>query len=261
MARGDHWWNEPPWWAWATMAVSLVAIIVMLPFALNRSVPESDGTVRTTPERSGSPSTGSITAATSTAGTSSSAADDTSQVLVIGDVDTAGFAAGGEGWPAVVEERLEGVEVTVATTGDAGYVTTEAAAPTFPELVESADLTGVDVVVIFGSRFDAAGISDEVNFAAGTVIGAIEEEAPDAVLVVIGPAWPEPVAPAGVRNNRDVIRGAAQVVGAVFVDPITAGWLTDAPGLVGPDGEHLTAAADTYLADRIEPLIRSALGA
>jgi hypothetical protein len=45
----------------------------------------------------------------------------------------------------------------------------------------------------------------------------------------------------------------------VFADPIAEGWLADAPELLGPDGEHLTAAADTYLADRIEPLIRQAL--
>ena len=47
----------------------------------------------------------------------------------------------------------------------------------------------------------------------------------------------------------------------VFVDPIADGWLADTPELVGPDGEHLTAAADTYLADRIEPVIRQALAA
>ncbi len=39
MARGDHWWDEPPLWAWVTMVVGLVSIIVMLPIALNRTAP------------------------------------------------------------------------------------------------------------------------------------------------------------------------------------------------------------------------------
>ncbi len=244
------------------MAVSLVAIIVMLPFALDREPPESDSSSRAT-GTGGSPATDESAPATATPARTSTPADvDAAEVLVIGDVDTGGFSAGSVGWPAVVEERLRGVELTVATTGNAGYVTTEAESDaTFPELLEVADLDGVDVVVLFGSRFDAAGIADEVNLAAGVAIGALAERAPSAELVVVGPAWPAGAAPAGVRNNRDVLRSAAQTAGAVFIDPLADGWLSDAPGLLGPDGMHLTAAADAYLADRMEPLIRSALDA
>ena len=258
MARGDHWWNEPPWWAWAVMAVSLVAIIVMLPFALNREPPEADESLRTAPE------TGDATGAdaSSSPTTSAPADDDVTEVLVIGDVDTAGFEPGSVGWPAVLAERFPDVEMTVATTGDAGYVTTETAGEaTFPELVADADLTDVDVVVVFGSRFDEAGIADEVDFAVGVTLGEIEEQAPGAEVVVIGPAWPDETPPAGVRNNRDVLRVAADTAGATFVDPIADGWLVDAPALLGPDDEHLTAEADTYLADRIEPVIEQALAA
>ncbi len=264
MARGDHWWNEPPWWAWAVMAASLVAIIVMLPFALNREPPDSDSSVQPGSERSSAPATTSTTRSPSSeSGAAQPSGDgETAEVLVIGDVDTAGFEETSVGWPAVLEERLPDVEMTVATTGDAGYVTTGTAADaTFLELVEAADLTDVDVVVLFGSRFDAAGIADEVNLAVGTAIGAIAEQAPDAALVVIGPPWPGAAAPAGVRNNRDVIQNAAGVAAAVFVDPIADGWFTDVLALLGPDGEHLTEAADTYLADRIEPLVRQALRA
>ncbi|MGY1769896.1 hypothetical protein [Blastococcus sp. SYSU D00813] len=262
MARGDHWWNEPPWWAWAVMAASLVAIIVMLPFALNREPPESDlpaGSVRSSEPRS-SPT--AARSASPSAPETTPTDEDVAQILVVGDVDTAGFEAGAIGWPAVLQERLPDVEMTVATTGDAGYVTTEAPTDvTFPELIAEADLDDVEVIVVFGSRFDAAGIADDVDFAAGLSVGAIVERAPDAELVVIGPAWPETPAPAGVRNNRDVIAAAAESGEALFIDPLTEGWLADAPQLIGPDGEHLVAEADVYLANRIAPLIQQALGA
>ncbi|WP_409331728.1 hypothetical protein [Trujillonella humicola] len=263
MARGDHWWNEPPWWAWAVMAASLVAIIVMLPFALNRQPPEPDlstGSART-PEPGGAPTPAAGTAGTSAPGTAP-ADEDVAQVLVIGDVDTAGFETGAIGWPAVLQERLTDVEITVATTGDAGYVTTEGPADaTFPELIADADLDDVDVIVVFGSRYDASGIADQVDFAVNLSVGAIGQRAPDAELILIGPASPADPAPAGVRNNRDVIRAAAESGEAVFVDPLTDGWLADAPELVGPDGEHLIAEADVYLANRIAPLIQEALRA
>ncbi|MGY1740205.1 MULTISPECIES: SGNH/GDSL hydrolase family protein [unclassified Blastococcus] len=258
MARGDHWWTEPPWWAWSVMIGSLVAIIVMLPFALNRSAPESDATDNAAATRESSPSSAGPTAsATPTGSAEPTGAGDATQVLVIGDADTAG-AAGGEGWPAALEELLPDVEMTVAATGEAGYVTTDGD-PTLPQLVGDADLEDADVVVLFGSRFDASGIADQVDEAARFTLAALAERAPDAELVVIGPVWPDDAPPAGVRNNRDVLRLAATEAGVTFVDPIADGWLTDAPDLVGPDGESLTAAADAYLADRIEPVLQAAL--
>ncbi|SEP22666.1 SGNH/GDSL hydrolase family protein [Trujillonella endophytica] len=257
MARGDHWWNEPPWWAWATMAVGLAAILVMLPFALDRESPEADPSTR-----AALPTTAPATQSGSAATSAEPRDGDAPRVLVVGDVDTAGFAAGSVGWPAVLERRLPDAEFTVATTGDAGYVTigTEDDA-TIPDLVAAADLSEVDVVLIFDSRFDAAGIADRVEFAIGVTIGAIAEQAPGAELVVVGPPWPDDAPPAGVRNNRNVLRLAAETAGVTFVDPIAEGWLADAPQLVGPDGEHLTAEADAYLADRFEPLLRQALAA
>ena len=257
MARGHHWYSEPPWWAWVTMAVSLVAIAVMLPLALNRTPPDQDRSTRqSAPEPSSTPSPASPAGASPTG-----VDDDVTQVLVVGDVDTRGFAAGSQGWPAVLQQRLDGVELSVAATGDSGYATRGAAAdPNFAELVQAADLTDVDVVVFFGSRFDEAGIVGFVQLGAGAALGAVAEGAPDAEIVVIGPIWPpEGLAPVGVRDNRDVVRAAARTVGAVFADPLAVGWFSDEPGLVAPDGVHLTVEADVYLADRIQPLIQAAL--
>jgi lysophospholipase L1-like esterase len=150
------------------------------------------------------------------------------------------------------------MEVEVAATGDAGDVTT-AGEPTLPDLVAEGDLTEADLVVMFGSRFDAAGIADRVGVAAQQAISSIRDRAPDATLVVIGPAWPGAPPPAGVRNNRDVIRAAAEAASVPFVDPLREGWLTDARGLVGGDGVHPTDEGRVHLADRIQPIVEEAL--
>lgn len=46
---------------------------------------------------------------------------------------------------------------------------------------------------------------------------------------------------------------------ATFVDPITEGWFTDQPGLIGADGITPTAAGHSYLAAKIAPLIAQQL--
>ena len=234
------------------MVAGLVTIVVLLPVALNRAAPATPG---------GAPAgaTGITDADTGAAAPAPTA--DATRVLVVGDSYTGGSPVGGQGeagWPALLEHRMPDVEVVVAATGDAGYVTT-AGEPTLLDLVAEADLTDVDLVVLFGSRFDAAGIADRVGVGAQQAISSVRDRAPDATLVVLGPAWPGAAPPAVVRNNRDVIRAAAEAASVSFVDPLREGWLTGARGLVGADGVHLTDEGHVHLADRIQPVIEEAL--
>jgi lysophospholipase L1-like esterase len=257
MARGDHWWNEPPVWAWVTMVASLVAIIVLLPIALNRTAPtsgSSDGQHGAPVDATGPPPA-------ETSGATPSDDEGVTRILVIGDSYTGGSPEGGQGeagWPALLEQRMPDIQVEVAATGDAGYVTT-AGDPTLPDLVAEADLTDVDLVVLFGSRFDAAGIADRVGAAAGESIASVRDRAADATLVVLGPAWPDAAPPAGVRNNRDAIRAAAEAASTPFVDPLREEWFADDRGLIGADGVHPTDEGHARLADRIQPVVQDAL--
>ncbi len=74
-------------WAWITMVTGLVAIIVLLPIALNRAAPAS-------PEEASAGAT-AITDADTTAAAPNPTAD-TTRVLVVGDSYTAGFPEGGQ---------------------------------------------------------------------------------------------------------------------------------------------------------------------
>ena len=181
---------------------------------------------------------------------------------MVGDGYTSGTAQGGrgaQGWPALVEERIEGTRVEVAADVRAGYVTTGESGRTFGELADAVGLEDAAVVVISGSRDDGPGVADQVAVAARDLFERTGEVAPEAELVVVGPIWPEEVAPAGARNNRDVIRERAEAVGARFVDPLEEGWLVDEPGLLGDDGVYPTDEGHAHLADLLEPVVRDAL--
>ncbi len=90
---------------------------------------------------------------------------------------------------------------------------------------------------------------------------AARQQAPGADLVVIGPVWPGGGPPAGVRNNRDVIRSTAEAESVRFLDPRAEGWLPEDDGLVAEDGVHLTDAGQAALADLVQPVVEEMLAA
>lgn len=259
MVRGSHWWNEPPLWAWVVMVVGSVALAVLLPLGLHRTAPPADAALPR-PAATATP-TPSPQAAPSAPGAPGD------RVVVIGDGYASGTTEGGlgpDGWPALLEDRLAEADVPadVDVTADvgAGFVATGASGLSFGGLADTADLAAADVVVVLGSRDDGPGIADQVAERAGDLLARVGERAPDAELVVVGPVWPEDPAPAGARNNRDVLREAAEAVGATFLDPIEDAWFVEEPDLLGADGVYPTDAGHAFLADRLEPAVRSALG-
>jgi hypothetical protein len=61
-------------------------------------------------------------------------------------------------------------------------------------------------------------------------------------------------------TDRDAVAAAVAPTGAVFVDPLTAGWFTGpAAAFLAPDGARPTAEGHRYLADLIGPVIERAL--
>ncbi len=232
------------------MIAGVVAIAVLLPLALDRTAPGPSNAP-------GSARISSAAGATPSASAEPTREATDARVVVLGDSDTGGAAQ--QAWPALLGERLPDVEVESVTTGDSGYVSAVAGEPTIPDLVAGTDLSGADLVVLSGSRFDAAGIADQVAAAAEEAITSVQERAPDAALVVVGPVSPGGGPPAGVRNNRDVIRSAAEAASVRFVDPLADGWLAEGEGLVAEDDVHLTTAGQAVLADLLGPVLEEAL--
>jgi acyl-CoA thioesterase-1 len=233
-----------PRWAWAVMAVSVVAIAVMSYLLVNR--PPPPGFVA--PESAQS-------SAEVPAGASAEVPGEELRVLVVGDGATA-VPEGEVGWPQLVAEGIaaEGppVEMRVVAADGSGYLQAPPGGSTFAELAESAG-PDWDVVVFFGSRHDIS-VAADVQAAAQSTFEAARAASPDAELLAIGPAWPLIPAPGYIMTNRDAISGAAATEGVRFVDPLAQTWLA-APGLTGPDGESPSEAGRRALADRILPLV------
>jgi lysophospholipase L1-like esterase len=191
------------------------------------------------------------------------------EVAIIGDSYTGGTAIGGQGpdgWPALVTARLrqQGIDIapSVEAENGSGYASPGANlgdmfSDQIPKVVRQNDR----VVVIFGSGGDPAVPPDQLQPAVRQTLDAVRAAAPQAKIVVIGPASTNPDPSPDLLATRDVEKTEADATGAVFVDPIAAAWFKDRPELVGPDGTSPTDAGHAFMADQIAPIIAQQLAA
>lgn len=188
-------------------------------------------------------------------------------VAIIGDVYTSGSEMGeygAHGWPALVSAQLQQQGITidpkVGAQDGSGYAAIgHAHDRVFADRIPEVVAPDTKVVVLFGSANDMQTPVDELATAVQHTLATAHTAAPDARLLVIGPAWGDTYPPQQLVTVRDIVRAGAETVGATFVDPIAEGWFTDQSDLLGVDGTTPTAAGHSYLADRIGPLIAQQL--
>jgi hypothetical protein len=192
-------------------------------------------------------------------------APDAKKVVLIGDytADSAVGGAGNRNWTALVGLALQTNQPTRVVRDNAegsGYVSVGAYDQTFLDAAKVLVSGDASVVVIFGSRFDMYSAPDAVRQAAAQTYAAVKEAAPDAVLVVIGPAWPGNAPPPELLTTRDMVRDAASEAGATWVDPIESGWFADDPGkLMAADNVALSNAGHEKIALGVYQAILDAL--
>ena len=131
----------------------------------------------------------------------------------------------------------------------------EVLADQIPKVVRNDDR----LVIVFGSESDSGVPAEELQPAVRQTLDAVRAAAPDARIVVIGPAWTDPDPPPDVIQKRDVIRTEAEQTGATFVDPIAEEWLQNLPDSIGSDGVHLSDAGHAFMADKIAPIVAQQL--
>ncbi|MHC9296677.1 SGNH/GDSL hydrolase family protein [Mycobacterium sp. LTG2003] len=186
----------------------------------------------------------------------------TKRIAVIGDSYTSG--AGAQPWPQIVWDRLSeddiDVEADVKGEGGSGYVTPGSnGGTTFAQRVATTVRPDDTMVVFFGSRNDRGVPADTLGEAVRSSFAEAKQIAPDARLLVIGPAWPTAPAPPEIEAVRNVVRDQAAAAGATFIDPLAEGWLVGDPALIQPDGIHPTDAGQVILADKLAPVIKGQL--
>jgi hypothetical protein len=188
------------------------------------------------------------------------------RVAVVSDSYTTGTDEGGVGpknWTALAWQSLARQQVPITAEveaeGGAGYGTRGNRGSVFEDLTLRAVDPDDALVVFFGSRNDQDVDPARLSVLIYGTFQLARRSAPSARFLVIGPAWPTANPPDAVLRIRDTLDYQARLAGAVFIDPIAAGWFDGRPDLIGPDGVHPTDAGHAYMADKIAPLIGAQL--
>ncbi|SDY66716.1 hypothetical protein SAMN05661080_04217 [Modestobacter sp. DSM 44400] len=169
-------------------------------------------------------------------------------------VSAAGPTATGA-WPGELAALLEGsgtaLDLEVAAKDAAGFAVEDPAAPSFADLVRDRVVHSTQLVVFSETQFGSAAAPD-VAQGAREAFAAVEEAAPDALIVVVAPWTSAPDLPAPTAEVRAAVHAAAQSaeVAVTYVDPVADGW---------PTGASQQQVAELLLPD-VAPLVTALAG-
>lgn len=185
----------------------------------------------------------------------------TGRVVVIGDSLSTGMGTSpAQAWPSLLQGDSDSaghhLQVTNAARNGSGYVRVGDGDATFDSEITASVGSDARAIMVFGSENDMGTEPAALARAAGSALAHARAAAPHAALIVVGPpsytATPEPERLA----VRDAVKSAADGAGAVFVDPIAAQWIVGhADTLIGPDGDHPSAAGQQYLKAKMEQIL------
>lgn len=173
--------------------------------------------------------------------------------VYLGDSYTSGWAGAGidaRSWPRLVGAELGWRTVNLAVPGT-GFLNAGWTDQPIGSRVAAAIAAAPDVVVVAGGHNDSRWSAGATASAADRVLDRLRAALPDALLVVVGPIWPDGSPPQRCRVLRDRLRTKAASLGAIFIDPLAGGWFAaSSHRFIGPDGIHPTNAGHRAMADR-----------
>jgi lysophospholipase L1-like esterase len=193
-------------------------------------------------------------------------------VGVIGDSYTSGLQSGGNdpnAWPALVTTLLKKQGVTikpsVGAANGSGYGKHRGhGSSPFIDQVHQAVGTKDNLVIVFGGELDRTALpggAEPMTAAVQRTFAKAKKAAPNAKLLVIGPAWVQPDPPPEVLQLRDIVEAQADAIGARFVDPLTENWFTGHPEMIGTNGDRPNEAGHVLMAEKIAPHVAQELQA
>ncbi|MCQ2001736.1 SGNH/GDSL hydrolase family protein [Arthrobacter zhaoxinii] len=189
------------------------------------------------------------------------------QIDILGDSYVGGSAEGGNGsanWTKVVGTRFydqgSRVELNVIAQPGSGYLARGTTDLVFREAATLRLRPTADVVLVFGSRNDGRQDDNTMYDAAQSLYSDIQNIAPDAKVVVVGPVWVDADVPDFISANNDAMARAASDEDVVYIDALAEGWFAGSEdGLIGTDGIHPTDEGHAYLASKILPLLEDVI--
>ncbi|MDD4866518.1 MAG: SGNH/GDSL hydrolase family protein [Mycobacterium sp.] len=188
------------------------------------------------------------------------------QIAVIADSSPEAITSDGvkaTGWPELVFRQLrkEGFDIAVHTSDQqgSGYVAHGKKGTTFKESAHSLLKPYDGLVIVFGGTHDASEKPESVAAAVSDTFSVVRTSAPRAKLIAVGPISDTADPGPDMIRVRDIVRQEAEKDAATFVDPIADRWFVGSHDPVAEDTPAARDARQTYLADRLQPIIEHAL--
>jgi acyl-CoA thioesterase-1 len=180
--------------------------------------------------------------------------------VVIGDSYSSGWAGVGEGsnsWPSILG-RAQDWRITNLAVPGTGFVNPGWTNDPVRTQVAAAINLKPGIVIVASGHNDERYAASTVNRAADVALGRLRTGLPNAMIVVVGPIWPDSDPDPTIVALRDHLRGTAAGIDALFIDPIAGGWFSGANHkYVGSDGTHPTSAGYRRIATLLIAAFRS----
>jgi hypothetical protein len=189
----------------------------------------------------------------------------TPAALFVGDDYAAGGGGVVETFARITSRRMHWVYLRDAQPGT-GFVAdgqqwSSSNGPYLSRLARDRSQFRPDYVIVTGGRNDAEQRTAAVRNAATGYLPALHRAFPKARLIIVAPFWVDSDPPSTLLALRDTERGVARKLGATFVDPLAARWITNDNQatyiradrvLPNPDGHQ-------YLAQRLSGALQSVI--
>lgn len=233
-----------PAWAWVTMALSVIWLIVGGLLIANQEVPQMSEAEQ----------------ARLSAAIEAAEAAEPPVVAFLGDSYTAASTNGNDGEYVYAVSETLGWEPVVFGQGGTGYVNpgqAEENEAVYLERVPDVIAAEPDIVVVQGGGNDALVDPDcEIQDEVGAVLTSLREQLPEARIIALASVPGPDVDRTAFSRCAEAIAAAAAPLSIPVIDPAALGWLADPTLFV--DGFHPTvegyAQMASLLAEQLRPL-------
>ncbi len=175
--------------------------------------------------------------------------------VFLGDSYTSGWNGAGLGprsWPALVGVARGWKVVNLAVPGT-GFMNPGWTNQPIASRVDAAVRQRPDIVFIVGGHNDSRWSTSTTIQAADRVIERLRAALPHAVIVIVGPIWPNASPPTRCIMLRAGLRTEGTAIAhTIFIDPLAERWFAGASHrYIGPDGLHPTNSGHAFIAQRV----------
>lgn len=182
--------------------------------------------------------------------TEPSATDEQAVIAFIGDGYTTASALGDDEsrWTSLVSAALGWEEVNLGIDG-AGYLGDLPESGAYADQIEAAVAANPEIVMISGGRNDLGRNGPAVREAAASLFSTLQEQLPDATIVVVSPWWDASPETWEYLNLRDSVTLGAEDAGVLVLE--TGAPLSDPAlfleGTINPNTDGHAALSDAVL--------------